>query len=188
MGPLAPRRGGRRPRRRLCFPPPAEGCPGPAFIGFLLLVFEANSRHGIAGPVVSCFTLGRLVQVCATAHQLPADQHPTSAGCYSRTMFKLFQFWAPGVLLARTASLEAWPLGTILMLLMKPPTAQGGSTLSFPHSPLYQNGTSTFRHSIALTPISGMNALFLAPRVSRRFTLSSALAGRCTKGETRPRY
>jgi len=34
IGPPAPRFGGRLPRRRLCLPPPGEGCPGPAFIFF----------------------------------------------------------------------------------------------------------------------------------------------------------
>jgi hypothetical protein len=28
----------------LCFPPPAEECPGPAFIFFLLLVFGVDPR------------------------------------------------------------------------------------------------------------------------------------------------
>src|SRR5208337_2933378 len=46
IGPPAPRLGGRRPRRRLCFPPPAEECPGPAFISFLLLIFEVKPRPG----------------------------------------------------------------------------------------------------------------------------------------------
>jgi hypothetical protein len=51
-------------------------------------------------------------------------------------MFKVSLFkltWRPELNWARTASLEAWPFGNILMLLMKPPTAQGGNALSFPH-------------------------------------------------------
>jgi hypothetical protein len=57
--------------------------------------------------------------------------------------FKLLLFkltGRPELNLARTASLEAWPLGNILMLLMKPPAAQGGNTLSFPHSGITKVG------------------------------------------------
>jgi hypothetical protein len=46
---------------------------------------------------------------------------------------KWFKLRRPEFYLAQTASLEAWPFGNTLMLLMKPPTAQGGSALSFPH-------------------------------------------------------
>jgi hypothetical protein len=38
--------GGRRPRRRLLLPPPPEGCPGPAFISFLLLRFPTSVMKG----------------------------------------------------------------------------------------------------------------------------------------------
>jgi len=34
------------PRRRLFLPPPPEECPGPAFIGFLLLRFPASVMKG----------------------------------------------------------------------------------------------------------------------------------------------
>jgi len=48
-------------------------------------------------------------------------------------MFKLLR---PESCLALTASLEAWPFGNILMLLMNRLNAQGGSALSFPHRTL----------------------------------------------------
>ena len=54
------------------------------------------------------------------------------------SMFKLS--WRLESCLARTASLEAGPLGTPLMLLMKWPTAQGGNALSFPHSGITKVG------------------------------------------------
>jgi hypothetical protein len=55
------------------------------------------------------------------------------------SLFKLTR--RPELNLARTASLEAWPLGNILMLLMKPPTAQGGNALSFPHCGITKVGS-----------------------------------------------
>jgi hypothetical protein len=73
--------------------------------------------------------------------------------------FKLLLFkltGRPELNLARTASLEAWPLGNILMLLMKPPTAQGGNALSFPHSGITKVGN---RLSLLLLACRGTDFL-----------------------------
>src|ERR1700690_1044423 len=93
MGPPAPRLGGRRPRRRLCFPPPAEECPGPAFI--FLLVPGLDRR-----PVCLVFPCGRHAQgaehsavQCAARYTsvVTGRPNPTSAGCYSKTSLKLVE-------------------------------------------------------------------------------------------------
>src|ERR1700719_1341281 len=71
-----------------------------------------------------------------TTHRLPADQTSHRLDATRELLFKLSMFklsWRLESCLARTASLEAGPLGTPLMLLMKRPTAQGGNALSFPH-------------------------------------------------------
>jgi hypothetical protein len=160
MGPPAPRLGGRRPRRRLCLPPPAEECPGPAFIFFLLLILGVDPRSlspkPILGlghrPVCFVFPCGRHVsrhckpvaERVAHCKPLPADQTPHRLDAIRERCLNyrcqtvavqtvVVQNRRLEFYLARTASLEAWPFGNTLMLLMKPPTAQGGSAFSFPH-------------------------------------------------------
>jgi hypothetical protein len=57
-------------------------------------------------------------------------------------MFKLLRLelcWA------LTARLEAWPFGNILMLLMNRLSAQGGSTLSFPHQAITKVGRGPYQ-------------------------------------------
>src|SRR5713226_750797 len=64
----------------------------------------------------------------------PADQTSHRLDATRELLFKLSMFklsWRLESCLARTASLEAGPLGTPLMLLMKRPTAQGGMPLVF---------------------------------------------------------
>lgn len=124
IGPPAPRLGGRRPRRRLCFPPPAEGCPGPAFI-FLLIpgldhrpdcfVFPCSLHAGAAGGTMA---IGRA--------------HPNAAGLRSRANLKTVL--APGVCLGAKGQPESVAVGNIMMLLMKWSAAQGGSVSSFAHA------------------------------------------------------
>src|SRR5271157_5700556 len=98
MGPPAPRLGGRRPRRRLCFPPPAEGCPGPAFIFFLFLIPGLDHR-----PDCFVFPCGRRVQGVAqraahcawlTANRLPADPTPHRLGAIRERCSTIFNLGA----------------------------------------------------------------------------------------------
>jgi hypothetical protein len=67
---------------------------------------------------------------------------------WSRFKLSLFKLGARSLNLARTASLEAWPYGNILMLLMKPLTAQVGSDLSFPHQCITESLPDTFPHCV----------------------------------------
>src|ERR1700674_1314417 len=71
-----------------------------------------------------------------TTDWLPAERHAHWLIGTRELLFKLSMFklsWRLESCLARTASLEAWPLGTSLMLLMKWPTTQGVNAFSFPH-------------------------------------------------------
>src|ERR1019366_3493711 len=141
IGPPAPRLGGRRPRRRLCFPPPEEGGSGPAFIFFsceaLKLLPGLDHR-----PDCFVFPRGRHVRLWRvaqratyrkpqTAHRLTADQTPprldTIRERKSRTMFQtVFNSGRLEFCWARTASLEAWPLGTSSCYSRNRRTRKGG--------------------------------------------------------------
>src|ERR1700723_1329741 len=95
--------------------------------------------------------------------------------------FKLLLFkltGRPESNLARTASLEAWPLGNTLMLLMKPPAAQGGNTLSFPHSGITKVGTASL---IRLRSCCHLGASKVSPR---RFIPAGAAFRRSTADRT----
>src|ERR1017187_7211782 len=59
--------------------------------------------------------------------------NPTSAGSYSRTMFKLSFNLGAWSFIGANGHAGSLAIGNTLMLLMKPPTAQGGSALSFAH-------------------------------------------------------
>src|SRR5271156_4459274 len=85
IGPPAPRLGGRLPRRRLCFPPPAEERPGPAFIFFSCSTLKLIPAW-ITGLICFVFHL-RSPVTCINAwlshNSYAVDQNPTSAGWYS---------------------------------------------------------------------------------------------------------
>src|SRR5271166_1368320 len=162
IGPPAPRLGGRRPRRRLCFPPPAEECPGPAFISFLLLIFEVKPRPGSQARLLF-FPCGRRGQRAVQRRSLSSAHctsaagrpNPTSAGCYREhyptirlngstftlPLFKLSLFKLSLFKLSRRLEFcfgangqpGSTAIGNTLMLLMKPSPAQGGSAVTFPH-------------------------------------------------------
>src|SRR5271157_3028787 len=55
---------------------------------------------------------------------------------FGLSLFKLpsFCLQAPGVLLGANGQPGSMAIGNTLMLLMKPPNAQGGSAFSFPHA------------------------------------------------------
>ena len=146
IGPPAPRLCGRRPRRRLCFPPPEEECPGPAFIFFLLLSFrskipEVKSRPGFQARLFRLPLRPARQKMWRKRSALPLHctsatgrPNPTSAGCYLRTMPKLSMLKldsnsAPGVVLGANGQPGSMAIGNTLMLLMKPPTTQVGNSL-----------------------------------------------------------
>ena len=125
MGPPAPRLGGRRPRRRLCFPPPPEGCPDPAFIYFLLLIPGPNLR-----PDCFVFPAACIVRAWLSAQKLSAELSPKRLDCDQERILKAS--WRLEFVGAKGQP-ESVAVGNTLMLLMKPSAAQGGSTGNFAH-------------------------------------------------------
>src|SRR6266478_2263186 len=135
MGPPAgPRLGGRRPRRRLFFPPPPEGCRGPAFIFLFILTW-------LPGLIVS---------------SSPRLRHAVGVGGYALTNGRAQQTTE---LLSRTYSncLGALELcakgqpgsvavGNILMLPMKASAAQGGNVRSFAQAEPFGNAGRLWTH------------------------------------------
>src|SRR6267378_1894073 len=126
--------------------------------------------------VLSSLAVGSLVGTLnvwplrvVTTHPLPADQTSHRLDATRELLFKLSMFklsWRPESCLARTASLEAWPLGTSLMLLMKRATAQGGNALSFPHLGITKVGRD-FPHPFRC-PEARFTPVFRAPIFSRK--------------------
>jgi hypothetical protein len=143
IGPPAPLLGGRRPRRRLCFPPPAEGCPGPAFIFFsceaLKLIPGLDHR-----PDCFVFPCGRLVKlwrvVQRTTYCTPPNgrPNPTSAGYNSRTLFEndVSNYLGAWSFVGANGQPGSMAIGNTLMLLTKPPNAQGGELQVFHIRPI----------------------------------------------------
>src|SRR5467141_1726824 len=104
-----------------------------------------------------------------TTHRLPANQTSHRLDATRELLFKLSMFklsWRLESCLARTASLEAGPLGTSLMLLMKRATAQGGNALSFPHLGITKVGRD-FPHPFRC-PEARFTPVFRAPIFSRK--------------------
>src|ERR1035441_7376892 len=101
---------------------------------------------------------------------------------------------APGVLFGANGQPGSMAIGNTLMLLMKPPTAQGGVHLSFPHLAL-PKWAIDFPHCAKRLPVAGAEALLkpvharhpifpeddshaVSPEVPPRLR-------RCKRGETR---
>jgi hypothetical protein len=73
-----------------------------------------------------------------------------------QSLFSRFKTRRPEFYLARTASLEAWPFGNILMVLVKPPNAQAENAAVF-HieiTKVSQNPLSAARRAEPLPPPS----------------------------------
>ena len=130
MGPpAAPRLGGRRPRRRLCFPPPPEGCRGPAFIFLFILTW-------LPGLIVS--SSPRLAHAvgagcCASSND---KAHAKTLGCYRERYSNRL-----GALeLCAKGQPRSVAVGNILMLPTKASDAQGGNIHSFAQTEPFGNG------------------------------------------------
>jgi hypothetical protein len=95
--------GGRRPRRRLLLPPPPEGCPGPAFIGFLLLRFSALSMKGCRFRL-PCSALGEAPHSRA---DFSMRGNPDAIGKILNDLFRLKRAWSQWARRASTGSVAA---------------------------------------------------------------------------------
>src|SRR5215471_13307524 len=138
IGPPAPRLGGRRPRRRLCFPPPAEGCPGPAFIVFYL------SPAWIAGLI-------------ATLSLAPCAHHATAIGRLYPKRLDCYRERCSNHLGVRSFIGREGPnwnvaVGNKMMLPVKWSAAQGVRTMQFCTYRYYgtqpRTGASPNRHPV----------------------------------------
>jgi hypothetical protein len=150
------------------------------------LILEANPRQSIPGPNLSPIVLSSSLPACPTpaqcaVHVAQLDARSSKSLAYRQTklhigwmrfdndaqtlefqnvavqsLFSRFKTRRPEFYLARTASLEAWPFGNILMVLVKPPNAQAENAAVF-HieiTKVSQNPLSAARRAEPLPPPS----------------------------------
>jgi hypothetical protein len=158
MGPAAPRLGGRRPRRRLCFPPPVEGCPGPAFIILLLLIPGLDHR-----PDCFVFPCGPDALVL-TSHRRSADL-PKGWSAIENDVQSIL---TPGVVGREGPSRKRgrWEQHDVPMKRL---VAQGGMTSSFAHPSIRFRDSSIWdaAGSTAATSICSRLKVSLRPPMYR---------------------